>query len=56
MEVGRGQYKRLLEQIAECRRSGLWPGYEDPAVWTLPGWATGESGVELSVSGERIQV
>ena len=27
IEMGRGQYKHLLEQIAEAQKSGFWPGY-----------------------------
>jgi hypothetical protein len=33
---GRSLYRRLLRGIAECERTGIWPGYEDPAEWDVP--------------------
>jgi len=58
IDVGQREYQRLLEQIAECRRTGVWPGYEDPPAWTLPGWYVASAGCDdepqLTFNGEPI--
>lgn len=57
IEAGRSQYKRLLKQIAECRRSNAWPGYSDPAEWQLPAWAMAQNEDEelgLTFHGEVV--
>ena len=39
IELGRDQYKRLLLDLADCKRSGKWPGYSDRIeVISLPAW------------------
>lgn len=50
--AGHEEYVRLLVQIAECRRRGEWPGYEDPDEWNLPEWALPKT--ELTVAGRRV--
>lgn len=39
IELGRRQNRRAIDLYAECRESGVWPGYEGIALLTLPGWA-----------------
>lgn len=29
LELGRDEYRRNLDKLAECRRTGVWPGYGD---------------------------
>lgn len=43
-EAGRAAYLRNLATYAECRRTGVWPGYS-PAIEliSLPAWATREA-------------
>ena len=38
--AGQRRISRALEQIAECRASGVWPGYGDQIQepLELPGW------------------
>ena len=50
--VGRGIYQRTLKGCAEAKRTGLWPGYEDPDSWTLPTWAMPDS-YELVVASVK---
>lgn len=39
IEVGRREYKALLETYARCSESGVWPGYSDTIrPITLPAW------------------
>ena len=54
IEAGRQEYRRLLQRIAECQRSGVWPGYNDPDEWSLP--ESKLPPVELVVGGEIITV
>lgn len=40
VELGRAEYQRDLLKFAECRRSGVWPGYGDTIQKIgLPAWA-----------------
>jgi hypothetical protein len=40
MEQGRDDYAQLLDRLAECEASGLWPGPVDgEQVLSLPSWA-----------------
>ena len=41
--VGRDIYKQTLRGCAEAKRTGQWPGYDDPDSWTLPQWAMPDS-------------
>lgn len=43
------EISRLLAKVAECRKSGVWPGrYQAAQAMTLPDWARGE--VEFNFS------
>lgn len=49
IEFGRDEYNQLLDQLAECERSGQWPGpYQDEQVLTLPSWVYGPAADDLS--------
>ena len=37
----------LLELVAECKRSGVWPGYASPVEWDLPAWSMSRADEEL---------
>jgi hypothetical protein len=40
LALGRKKYKRALRLYAECKNSGIWPGYGDEAmVLVVPNWA-----------------
>jgi exodeoxyribonuclease VIII len=42
IEVGREKYRRALSMLAECRKTGTWPGYQpsgDIEDISLPRWA-----------------
>lgn len=40
ISVGRSQNRRILRQIAECKKTGVWPGYPDKVEeLSLPSWA-----------------
>lgn len=54
IEIGRGEYKQLLAQLAECRRTNVWPGYEDPDEWNLPAWVMESQPAELTINGEAV--
>lgn len=39
-DVGRAEYRRLLDRYAECKRTGVWPGYSQAVeLISLPAWA-----------------
>lgn len=40
IELGRLLYRRALEQVAVCRKKGIWPGYSDGIEpISVPAWA-----------------
>ena len=40
IEAGRVLYRKNLEALADCKRSGIWPGYSDKIeTLSLPNWA-----------------
>lgn len=40
LQSGRRNYRRLLNQYAECKKTGVWPGYElGESEISLPKWA-----------------
>lgn len=40
VEAGRRKYRRNLDTYAECRRTGVWPGYSSQIeIVSLPTWA-----------------
>lgn len=39
LEVGRLEYRRLLNLLAECEASNNWPGYANNPELDLPAWA-----------------
>lgn len=44
MELGRIEYRQDMERIAECTRSGVWPGYGDKIQpIELPRWKIAQS-------------
>lgn len=51
IDEGRKIYRRLLNELAECRASDHWPIYEDPDEWNLPGMG---NNVTLKVQGEKV--
>lgn len=52
LERGRTRNQRALRLFAECRRSGVWPGYgEVPVGLRLPRWAEARFEDELRESG-----
>jgi PDDEXK-like domain of unknown function (DUF3799) len=57
IDEGRDEYRRLLNQIAECHKTKKWPGYENPKTWTRPHWAKRKDTAEpvtLKVGGNAI--
>jgi hypothetical protein len=56
IENGRAEYQRLLADIADCRRSDVWPGYENPDEWILPAWRTTEPLLSLNVNGQTVTI
>ena len=59
VDLGREEYKAALRQIADARRTNVWPGYENPAEWSLPAWRTnGEASesVTLSIAGSQVSL
>ncbi len=58
ISIGRAEYKQLLIELAECRRTDLWPGYRAPEFWDLPAWyapaAVVDEELGLTVRGEMI--
>ena len=55
VDLGREEYKAALRQIAEARRTNVWPGYDNPDEWTLPAWKESSSEpLELIIGGEKV--
>ena len=52
--VGREEYRTALRRIAECRKTGEWPDYEQPDVWELPAYKFPKT--ELVIDGRRIEL
>lgn len=47
-QAGRDQYKRALEQYAECKATGIWPSYPEEIVQIeLPRWAVEPKGDDI---------
>lgn len=43
LDRARAENRRMLNRYAECKRSGIWPGYSDGiSLITLPAWAMRE--------------
>ena len=45
VDIGRNLYKRLLQKVADCTESGIWPGPESGELW-LPSWAEDEANAD----------
>lgn len=57
IEVGRDEYKTFLKQIAESKKSEVYPGYENPGEWRLPSWATPkDEPFELVIGGNTVSM
>lgn len=56
IEAGRDDYRRLLRQIAECRESRHWPGYDSPDEWSVPAWLTNDEPLDLVIDGESVRL
>ncbi len=58
IEAGRAKYRRLLDEVARCRRTGTWPGVARGAKipLRLPEWAKQTGDAELVVGGQLITV
>ena len=41
LEMGRSQYKWFVQKCGECKKSGVYPGYNANGIGALllPGWA-----------------
>lgn len=57
LERGLERRDTALRQVAECKRTGSWPGPPSPAAWHVPEWeiAGGES-LSLIIGGESVSV
>ncbi len=51
--AGRSQYRGLLRQIAECKRSGVWPGFEEPEELFVPDYAVPDT-LEVDARAETV--
>lgn len=59
IEAGRARYRKLLDEVAHCRRTGEWPGIARGSKLPLryPEWAKPENDdAELVVGGQLITV
>lgn len=58
IEAGRAKYRRLLDEVVRCRRTGDWPGVARGAKvpLRLPEWAKQTGDAELVVGGQLITV
>ena len=56
IELGRRVYRSALDRLAECRRTGFWPGVSNGVARriALPPWAGPVEEVELTIGGEPI--
>jgi hypothetical protein len=51
MTKGRSEYRRLLNQFAECKKTGEWPGYSDKMEpFDIPLWALADEPYESPVA------
>lgn len=49
IDFGRDEYEVLLDQLAECERTGEWSGpYTEAQVLTLPSWVYGPAADDLA--------
>jgi hypothetical protein len=59
IDAGRREYRRLLDLVQHCEKTGVWPGaYDMPQDLILPAWATKEEDdeIELDINGETVTV
>jgi hypothetical protein len=49
------EYQRHLQRFAECKRTGIWPGYDGKIqTLTLPAWLSEGDDVEVTIGGELL--
>lgn len=56
IESGESQFRRLLDKLAECRESGVWPGPQFPARWSVPVWAMDSEPLTLTIGGQAVEL
>jgi hypothetical protein len=58
IRLGRTQYREFLHKLKECRRTGVYPGYDSPDEWQLPAWAypkqDRDEPIGISINGEIV--
>lgn len=58
LQYGRDQYRELLPRVAECQRTGVWPGYgEEIEDLTTPAWVARqmEGGEDVIIKMEIVK-
>jgi hypothetical protein len=58
LAIGQIEVDELLQFIAECKATDVWPGYTNPASWSVPNWykKTDSDPFELTIEGEVLTV
>lgn len=57
IKAGDHEISELLRTFAECKASGVWPGYADPTEWELPRWCMPDDDpIELVVDGRTVTI
>lgn len=53
IEIGRDDYRKAMRRIAECRKTGRWPGYgnDEEVAFALPKYAEFDDGDEETEQG-----
>lgn len=55
VDIGRDEYRRLLNVLKRCREQDSWPGYApDQIELTLPAWVEDYSDIILTSGGEEM--
>ncbi len=55
LELGRLRMRRAIAMFAECKASGVWPGYPDESVEVdVPFWALREAGIQTTSTSSEL--
>jgi hypothetical protein len=56
LRIGANEIDELLGLLVECQARDVWPGYQNPSVWSVPEWYAKSEQLELIVDGETVLI
>lgn len=56
LQEGVRERRRLIDRVAECQSTGVWPAPEPPKSWNMPAWALDTEPVAITVGGVTLEI